>query len=62
MPDNLRFRKPLDATRINIHQQYEVDYWCNELGCTRQQLGQAVHTVGTSANAVKRHLSQQNLG
>jgi hypothetical protein len=57
MPDNLRKRRPQDSSRVNIHEPYEVRWWTEEFGCTEQQLKNAVAKVGTSAAAVKRHLS-----
>lgn len=58
MPDNLQIKRPLDATRINLHEPYEVNYWCQTLGITKQQLTNAVTAVGTSAAAVRRHLGK----
>lgn len=58
MPDNLTKRKPLDASRINIHQEYEVNWWCIELKVTKSQLIAAVNAVGTSAAAVRMRLGR----
>ena len=58
MPDNLQKRRPLDSSRINIHESYEVNWWCHELGVTAAQLKDAVSKVGTSAAAVRRHLGR----
>lgn len=57
MPDDLTKRRPQDASRVNIHEPYEVRWWCHELGCTEQQLRDAVSKVGTSADAVRKHLT-----
>ena len=54
MPDNLSKRGPQDASRIDIHELYEVQYWTHKLGCTERQLKEAVKEVGTSVEAVKR--------
>jgi uncharacterized protein DUF3606 len=56
MPDDPTKRRPLDANRINIHEPYEVRWWTHELGCTEQQLRDAVRQVGTSAQAVRNYL------
>lgn len=58
MPDNLKITQPLDKTRINIHEPWEVNWWCNELGCTKDELVSAVRAVGTSAKAVRAHLGK----
>jgi hypothetical protein len=56
MPDDLTKRRPQDASRVNIHEPWEVRWWCSEFGCTEQQLRNAVAQVGTSADAVRRYL------
>jgi hypothetical protein len=58
MTDNLHKKKPQDASRINVHETWEVTYWCNALGVTKPQLEAAVKKVGTSAAAVRKHLGQ----
>ncbi|MTD34190.1 DUF3606 domain-containing protein [Paludibacterium denitrificans] len=58
MPDNLKITRPLDATRINIHEPYEVNYWCKELGVSKDTLIAAVKAVGTSAAQVRSHLKK----
>lgn len=58
MPDDKTKRRPLDSSRINIHEPYEVNWWCDELGCTKAQLIAAVNAVGTSAAAVKKYLGK----
>jgi hypothetical protein len=56
MPDDLTKRRPQDASRVNIHEPYEVRWWCHEFGCTEAQLRYAVALVGTSATAVGKYL------
>jgi len=58
MPDDLTKRGPQDASRVNIHEPWEVEYWCRKFGCTHAQLVAAVHAVGTSAAAVARYLGK----
>lgn len=58
MSDNLQIRKPLDASRINIHEPYEVNYWCKEFVVSKEALIAAVKAVGTSAAAVKKYLGK----
>ncbi|MBS0338940.1 MAG: DUF3606 domain-containing protein [Proteobacteria bacterium] len=42
---------------ISLEQEDEVHSWCESLGCTREELQQAVETVGRSADEVRRFLS-----
>jgi hypothetical protein len=58
MSDDKTKRRPLDSSRINIHQSYEVNWWCDELKCTKAQLIAAVNAVGTSAAAVRKYLKK----
>jgi len=47
-----------DRGRININEGYEVDYWSNKFGVSKDKLKAAVQTVGTSANAVEEFLKK----
>jgi hypothetical protein len=58
MSDDLTRRRPQDASRINMGEDYEVRYWTSKFGVTRAQLQAAVNAVGTSAAAVARHLGK----
>ena len=58
MGDDLTKRIPLDASKVNIHEPYEVNYWTDALGCTKAQLVAAVEAVGVSAAAVRKHLGK----
>jgi hypothetical protein len=43
-------------THINTDEPYEITYWTKKLGVTSEQLLAAIRIVGTSAEAVERHL------
>ena len=58
MADDKTKKGPADSSRININEDYEVDYWTNTLGCTRDQLTKAVREAGTSAKAVRTYLNK----
>jgi hypothetical protein len=58
MSDNLQIKRPLDSSRINIHEPYEVNYWCKHFSITKEQLVSAVKAVGTSVAAVSKHLGK----
>jgi hypothetical protein len=58
MPDDLHKKKPQDASRINVHETYEMNYWTHTLGVSKAELEAAVKKVGTSAAAVRKHLGK----
>ena len=59
MPDDKTKTRPQDASRINIHESYELEYWAKKFNVTPEQLREAVNKVGTSARAVEEELSRQ---
>ena len=50
----------LDRHRINIHENYEVEYWSKKFGVTPEELKAAVKAVGNSASAVEKKLKGIN--
>lgn len=56
MSDDKTKRGPQDASRIALSEDYEVDYWTDALGVSRERLEEAVKAVGNSADAVRKHL------
>ena len=58
MADDKSKRSPQDASRINVHEDYEVAYWTAKFGVTRAELEAAVKAAGTSASAVATHLGK----
>jgi hypothetical protein len=52
MADDLKDRGARDRSRVNVHEDYEVR--------TKEQLVEAVHAAGVSAEAVARHLGKAN--
>ena len=49
----------LDRKLISLEEDYEVRDWCQSLGCTPEQLREAVKAVGNSADAVRKHLARK---
>ncbi|WP_205314452.1 DUF3606 domain-containing protein [Pedobacter jeongneungensis] len=47
-----------DRGRININEGYELDYWSNKFGVSKDKLKAAVQTVGTSAHKVEDFLKK----
>jgi len=60
MPDDKTRRGPADSSRINVHEDYEVRYWCEKFGCSAEQLKAAVAAAGTSVTAVQARLKSAN--
>jgi hypothetical protein len=56
MADDLNNRGPQDRARINVNEQHELDYWTEALGCTEQQLRDAVAAVGVGSESVREYL------
>lgn len=56
MADDKSLRAPQDASRISMGEDYEVQYWTQKFGVSREELRRAVDSVGNSADAVERHL------
>ena len=58
MTDDTTLRRPQDSSRIALGEDYEVRYWTEKFGVSRDQLADAVKTVGNGADAVARHLGK----
>ena len=56
MADDLKEKRPQDASRISTSEQWEISYWTKALGCSETELKEAVKAVGNSAEAVKNYL------
>lgn len=58
MADNKALRGQHDRTRINLSEDYEVEYWTKKWGITKEQLAAAVKTAGPSSGAVAHILGK----
>jgi len=58
MPDDKSKRGTPDRDRININEDYELRDWSQRLGVKPEVLKKAVEKVGTSADAVRKHLGK----
>lgn len=45
-----------DRDRINMKENYEVEYWTSKFGVNREKLKEAVDAVGTSPEEVEKYL------
>jgi hypothetical protein len=58
MSDDLSKRGPSDRNRISLNEEHEVRYWTKELGVSREQLEEAVKSVGNNVDRVREHLGE----
>ena len=58
MSDDTTLRAPQDSCRISLQEDYEVRYWTDKFGVSRDRLADAVKAVGHGADAVARHLGK----
>jgi len=58
MSDDTTIRRPQDSSRIALGEDYEVRYWTNKFGVTRDELAEAVGAVGNGADAVALYLGK----
>lgn len=58
MADNKQDRGEPDRLRINMGENYEIQYWTRTLGVSHAELERAVGAVGSSANAVREFLGK----
>jgi Protein of unknown function (DUF3606) len=58
MSDDLNNRGPRDRNRINVHEDWELRYWCKELGVSETVLRAAVAAVGVMVVDVRRYLKK----
>jgi hypothetical protein len=56
MSDDKTMRAPQDSSRVAMGEDYEVQYWTDRFGVSRERLQQAVDAVGNSADRVAEHL------
>ena len=56
MADNLQTAGPQDRSRINVHEEWELRYWTQELGVSKERLAELVKEVGPTVAAVRQRL------
>lgn len=47
-----------DRDRVNVNEDYELQYWTKALGVSADELRAAVKAVGPTAAAVREHLGK----
>lgn len=58
MSDDKSVRGPADAQRINVNEDYEVQYWTTELEITEDKLRETVKKVGVMVADVRKALGK----
>ena len=58
MADDKSLRGPQDSSRVAMGEDYEVAYWTDKFGVSRERLQEAVDAVGNSADAIKTYLAR----
>ncbi|MFL4512112.1 DUF3606 domain-containing protein [Stenotrophomonas maltophilia] len=58
MSDDKKNTGSPDRDRINVNEDYELQYWTKALGVSAEQLRAAVKAVGPTAAAVRKHLNK----
>ena len=58
MADDKTLRGPQDASRVSMSEDYEVEYWTQRFGVSREELQRAVDAVGNGADAIEKHLAK----
>ncbi|MDV3514235.1 DUF3606 domain-containing protein [Stenotrophomonas sp. C1657] len=56
MSDDKKNTGSPDRDRINVNEDYELQYWTKALGVSADELRAAVEAVGPTAAAVREHL------
>ncbi|MBB4768931.1 DUF3606 domain-containing protein [Xanthomonas sp. LMG 8993] len=58
MTDDKKNTGSPDRDRINVNEDYELQYWTKALGVSAEELRAAVKAVGPTAAAVRKHLGK----
>jgi hypothetical protein len=56
--DNLDRREPEDKFKINVHEEWELEYWARKFGVTKEKIKDAVKQVSVQTKDVAKHLGK----
>jgi hypothetical protein len=56
--DNKQNTGSPDRDRINVHEEYELQYWSEKFNVSRDELKEAVKASGTSVKDVEQYLKK----
>ena len=62
MSDDRTKRGGSDRKRVSIDEDYEVQFWTTRLGVSRQELEEAVRSVGNNVDKITEHLRGRTKG
>jgi hypothetical protein len=54
--DDKNKRGPQDASRVNVHEDYELRYWTERFNISADELRAAVTAAGPSVSAIEAYL------
>lgn len=61
MSDDKILKNYPDSQRINVNEDYEVQYWSKKFGVSKDQLVATIRRVGVIAEDVKRALIKNSI-
>jgi hypothetical protein len=56
MSDNKENRGPTDRSRVNVHEDYQLNYWSEKFGVSHDRLKKVVGKVGVMVVDVEKEL------
>jgi hypothetical protein len=59
MSDDKNKKGPQDSSRVNVNEDYEVQYWTSKFNCSKEELKRAVDAVGPMADKVEAFLKNK---
>ncbi len=57
--DDKNKKGPQDASRVNVNEDYELQYWSERFNITRDELKKAVAEAGPSVSALEEFLKRK---
>ena len=57
--EHLKYRRPEDTSRVQIQQDWELKYWSDRFGVSRDKLRSAVTAAGSDVDAVRNLLRKR---
>jgi hypothetical protein len=58
MSDDLSNHGPRDRERVNVHEDWELNYWSKKFGVSKDQLKATAQKVGVMAKDVEKQLKK----
>jgi hypothetical protein len=59
MTDDLSRREPEDKFKINVREDWELEYWARKFGVTKEKIKDAVKQVGVQTKDVAQFLGKK---